>query len=273
MSQPEGIRPGLPPDAPIVFLHIPKTAGQTIHSELARVVGRQAVSPVRVHTEAGPGAAQLPPGYRLYSGHIDWEALDTLPAPRFVFTVLRDPLERIASFYFYLRRQAGALSADELASPARTGMRMALEHGPDAYFFGGPPQWRRFIDDHYHSTYCAYLATRRLRGYASVSDWPCDRLVDRAVTAARGLDGVYTVDGLGRLERDMRDRLGVELHLAGRFVNASPGRRDSSQWARLEAMLERDESRDRLRRFALADRMLMARLGLGPAPVPGAQDG
>ncbi|WP_430450438.1 hypothetical protein [Rhodophyticola sp.] len=66
-------------DTTIVFLHIPKTAGQTIHSELARVVGAKAVSPVRVHTQAARGVAQMPPGYRLYSGHIDWEALDTLP--------------------------------------------------------------------------------------------------------------------------------------------------------------------------------------------------
>jgi len=230
-------------DAVIVFLHIPKTAGQTIHSELARVVGKRAVSPVRVHTEAGPGAAQFPPGYRLYSGHIDWDALDTLPQPRFVFTVLRDPLERIASFYFYLRRQAETLSAEELASPARTGMRMALENGPDEYFFGGTPQWRRFIDDHYHSSYCTYLVTRRLRGFSQVADWPRQDLVTRAVEAARGLDGIYAVDRLDALV---------------------------SQWARLEPLLARDESRMRLRHFALADQMLMFRLGLSPKPqLPG----
>jgi hypothetical protein len=255
-------------DTTIVFLHIPKTAGQTIHSELARVVGQGAVSPVRVHTEAGPGAAQFPPGYRLYSGHIDWEALDTLPLPRFVFTVLRDPLERIASFYFYLRRQAGALSAEDLASPARTGMRMVLENSPDDYFFGGTPQWRRFIDDHYHSSYCTYLVTRHLRGYSRVADWSRRDLVAHAVEAARGLDGIYAVDGLEALERDLRERLGLQVNLANRFVNADPASRDASQWARLEPMLAHDESRMRLRRFALADQMLMFRLGLGPAPQP-----
>lgn len=253
-------------DTVIVFLHIPKTAGQTIHSELTRVVGQQAVSPVRVHTEAGPGAAQFPPGYRLYSGHIDWEALETLPLPRFVFTVLRDPLERIASFYFYLRRQAESLSAEELSSPARTGMRMALENGPDEYFFGGSPQWRRFINDHYHSSYCTYLVTRCLRGYSRVADWPRRDLVLRAVEAARDLNGVYAVDRLDALERDLHTRLGVQVTVTDRFVNADPASRNVSQWARLEPMLERDESRMRLRRFAMADQMLMFRLGLGPKP-------
>ncbi len=255
-----------PGDTTIVFLHIPKTAGQTIHSELSRVVGAGAVSPIRVHTEAGPGAAQFPPGYRLYSGHIDWEALETVPEPRFVFTVLRDPLERIASFYFYIRRQAEALSPQELAQPARTGMRMALENGPDAYFFGGDMKWRRFVRDHYHSPYCAYLVTRRIRGYSQVANLPRAQLVKQAVAAAQGLDGVYTVDRLEQLERDLETRLGVQVDLTGRFVNADPEGQQTRRWPRLEAMIERDETRHRLQRFALADQMLMYRLGLGPKP-------
>lgn len=156
----------------IVFLHIPKTAGQTIHAELGRVVGEAAVSPVRVHTQAGPGAAQFPPGYRLYSGHIDWEALETVPEPRFTFTVLRDPLERLASFYFYICREAGKLSPEELSTPARTGMRMALESSPDEYFFGGTPGWRRFVRDHYRLPYCSYLITRKIRGWSAMPDLP-----------------------------------------------------------------------------------------------------
>jgi len=258
---------GPAPDSTIVFLHIPKTAGQTIHSELARAVGQGAVSPVRVHTEAGPGAAQFPPGYRLYSGHIDWEALDSLPMPRFVFTVLRDPLERIASFYFYLRRRAETLSAEELSGPARTGMRMALENGPDEYFFGGSPQWRRFIRDHYHSSYCTYLVTRRLRGHSRVSGWPRRDLVARATEAARGLDGVYAVDRLDALEHDLRDRLGIITDLTGRFVNAGPEGAQARRWPRLVEMIEHEETVIRLKRFALADQILMYRLGLGPKPL------
>ena len=152
---------------PIVFLHIPKTAGQTIHSELARVIGAPHVSPIRVHTQAarGPGhaAAQLPPGYRLYSGHLDWTALDSLPEDRFVFSVLRDPWERIASFYFYMLEQAQGLDAATLEDPSRIGFRMILTHSADDYFFGGDVQWQQFILDHYDNFYCSYFATRKMR--------------------------------------------------------------------------------------------------------------
>lgn len=252
----------------IVFLHIPKTAGQTIHAELSRVVGARAVSPVRVHTEAGPGPAQFPPGYRLYSGHIDWEGLDTVPEPRFVFTVLRDPLERIASFYFYLRRQAETLSAEELASPTRTGMRMALENGPDAYFFGGDANWQRFIRDHYHSPYCVYLVTRKIRGFSHVAGLHAPELVDRAEAAARQLDGVYTVEALDRLEDDVRQKLGIRIDVTGHVVNAGPEGRGGGRWNRLAAMIKRPETLDGLYRFARADQVLMHRLGLGPKPGP-----
>jgi hypothetical protein len=110
-----------PVKANIVFLHIPKTAGQTIHTALCNAVGPEAVSPIRVHTQVADGPSQFPPGYRLYSGHLDWEAIERVPKPRFVFTVLRDPLERLASFYFYIRRQAERISLDELAKPNRIG--------------------------------------------------------------------------------------------------------------------------------------------------------
>lgn len=252
----------------IVFLHIPKTAGQTIHAELSRVVGAGKVSPVRVHTEAGPGIGQFPPGYRLYSGHIDWEGLETVPEPRFVFTVLRDPLERIASFYFYLRRQAKTLSTAELSSPTRTGMRKALENGPDEYFFGGDANWQRFVREHYHSPYCAYLVTRKIRGFSDVASLPVRELADRAEAAARRLDGVYTVEALHRLEDDMRQRLGFRIDVTTRVVNADPEGRGGGRWDRLTAMIERPETLEGLYQFALADQMLMHRLGLGPQPIP-----
>jgi hypothetical protein len=253
-------------DTVIVFLHIPKTAGQTVHSELARAVGAKAVSPVRVHTQAETGAAQFPPGYRLYSGNLDWEALETIPTPRFTFTVLRDPLERIASFYFYLRRQAETLSAKELVSPSRFGMRMAFENGPDEYFFGGKPSWQQFIKDHYHSTYCSYLITRRMRGYARIADLDHATLVSRATDAACGLDGVYSVDALGGLEHDLDQRLGITANLTGLFVNSASDDRETSRWSQLDALIERDETRHKLREFAIADQLLMYSLGLGPEP-------
>jgi hypothetical protein len=257
----------LPADTTIIFLHIPKTAGQTVHGELVRAVGEEAVSPIRQHNQNGPKTVQDPPGYRLYSGHLDWKALDTVPGPRFVFTVLRDPLERIASFYLFMRRQAESIPKEELTTKRNQGLRMVLENSPDDYFFSGTPLWLEFIRDHYHSTYCSYLVTRHMRGYRLLTDLDKQNLVERALASARDLDGIYSVDDLGALERDLRDRLGITARLTGHYVNRAPEAGNRSRWDQLCAMIEKDETRDKLREFARADQMLLYRLGFGPRPL------
>ena len=246
--------------APLVFLHIPKTAGQSVHAALSGAAGAGCVSPVRVHAEAPRGAAQMPAGYSLYSGHIDWEALEALPPARRVFTVLRDPLERMASFYFYLRREAGKLSPAALARPERTGMRRAAGLSAEVYFFGGDPGWRRFVRDHYQNPYCSYLATRRIRGRGDLPPLPARALLARAEAAARALDGVYDVSELARLEADLTRWTGLRLSIAARRVNAGPGA--GARWPALAAELG-PVAAARLTRWVALDRALMVRLGLG----------
>jgi len=245
----------------IVFLHIPKTAGQTIHQELARAVGAEAVSPVRVHTQAPPNA-QMPPGYRLYSGHIDWTGLEALPADRFTFTVLRDPLERIASFYFYLLDQAGKFTPGELAHPSRTGMRIISSHSAEDYFFAGDKGWQVFIRDHYDNFYCSYFATRKMRGWPEIANLAPDALVDRAVAGAAAIDAIHSTADLSRLEDDLSARLGTRLRIADRFVNAGPEARSALRWPKLADRLGSDAAIRRLESYAAHDRALMDRLGV-----------
>ncbi len=250
----------------IVFLHIPKTAGQTIHTELVRAVGSAAVSPVRVHTQA-PADAQMPPGYRLYSGHIDWIALETLPDDRFVFTVLRDPRERIASFYFYLRDQAARLSPEELETPQRRGMKMALTTSADEYFFGGDTEWQRFVRDHYDNFYVSYLATRRMRGQRQIDGLDDETRLARARSNLGALDRVYGMQDLGRLERDLGARLGTPLNVAGTRVNAGPGDRGSLRWPQLLDRFDEASNAALLEAFCRLDLTLMEGLGLWPSPA------
>ena len=247
---------------PVVFLHIPKTAGQTIHNALADVVGQDNVSPIRVHGQIKPGMSQFPPGYLLYSGHIDWTDLGSLPKPRFVFTVLRDPLERIASFYFYMLDQAAGIDPAELDLPQRTGMRMILTRSADDYFFGWDARWHRFIHDHYDNFYCSYFTTRRIRGYKQVAKLPPATLLDRAYRRSQTIDRIYGTDDLAALEADIFTELGAKVQVADRYVNTGPAAQGQARWPRLIDRLERDVSAAQLDRFADLDRQLMTRLGL-----------
>lgn len=244
---------------PIVFLHVPKTAGQTVHGELVRLVGGPAhVSPVRVHTQAG-ASGQMPPGYRLYSGHIDWTAIDHLPPGRFAFTILRDPRERIASFYLYLREEARRLSPTELALPCNLGKCRVLSLSADDYFLGGDAMWQTFIRDHYDNFYTSYFATRRMRDRRALDVLSPGDAIAAAAAGLAGLQGVYDIGALDRLETDLAARFGTRPRLTGSFVNAGTAPRGEARWPRLLARLERDATARALAAFCDLDDALMHR--------------
>ena len=246
----------------IVFLHIPKTAGQTVHNALVPVVGGQAyVSPIRVHSQA-PNGPQMPDGYRLYSGHLDWTELEALPDDRFVFTVLRDPRERIASFYMYIIKQAKALSADQLALPNNVGMRRALNWSADEYFMKGNPSWQRFIHDHYNNFYCTYFATRLIRGSAKIEGLSQDDLLARAQAGLTQVDRVYSTTDLSKLEADVENRFGKKINVIETYDNAGSAPRGEQRWPKLLARVEKDETRDQLESFAENDDVFMQKIGL-----------
>lgn len=246
----------------VVFLHIPKTAGQTIHDALVPVVGGQDhVSPIRVHTQAG-GGAQMPAGYRLYSGHIDWTELETLPQDRFVFSVLRDPRERIASFYMYIRREAETLSPEALQRRENTGKRNALAWSVDDYFFGGDKAWQKYVHNYYNNFYCSYFASRRMSGRSFIEDLSPQDLEAQAYAGLMQMDGLYSTDNLAPLETDIAKYTGKKISVTQRFQNANTHARGASRWSLLGDLLEKDTSLARLESYAERDEKLLRRLNL-----------
>ena len=244
---------------PIVFLHLPKTAGQTIHNALARSVGAAAASPIRLHTQASTGQGQFPPGYALYSGHLDWDGIEVLPRSRFTFTVLRDPRERIASFYFYLRAEAQRLAPGTLNHPENLGRRRALDWSADDYFFGGEPEWQAFIRDHYDNFYCGYFASRRFRGGAAIRALPRVEALARARHGLAALDGVFHTADLRPLESALAERYGFALRLQGRYDNAGDAPQGAPRWPRLRDVFATDSARRLIEDFVDRDADLLHR--------------
>src|SRR5947208_16662837 len=144
----------------LVFLHIPKTAGQSVHEFLKKIVGPGAVAPARVNDQLyGLSVPELR-RYRVVSGHLDWALLDCVREPKFVFTILRNPVDRILSFYFFLRAEAKNLSEEQLRLPENEGKQAVLHLSCDDYFTGGKPHLRTFLDNHYDNFYMYYFAGR-----------------------------------------------------------------------------------------------------------------
>ena len=86
----------------VIFLHIPKTAGQSVHAALVNAFGNEAVCPARVNDQLRRMSITEINRYQVFSGHFDWSLLDCIKGPKYVFTILREPIDRILSFYLAL---------------------------------------------------------------------------------------------------------------------------------------------------------------------------
>ncbi|MDB9716279.1 sulfotransferase family protein, partial [Amylibacter sp.] len=233
----------------IVFLHIPKTAGQTIHSELSRELGEQNISPVRVHTQVDTCCDQFPLGYHAYSGHLDWDCLNVIPKEKFVFTVFRDPLERLASFYLYLKHKSMQMDKKSLNLPNNTGLRMISELSADQYFFKEEPSWQRFIQDHYFNPYCSYLVTKKIRGNQLIKGMHDVDLIDAAMQNTALISQIYSTDTLSKLEYDIKNYCGLNLQLVGKRVNKGPKNNTKNRWSQLSNLFENKNTASKLMEY------------------------
>lgn len=110
----------LPPgaDRKLVFLHLPKTGGTTLHHHFSQAFAKPEICPERFSA-----LDAIPPEtlatYRFFSGHFNFEQVRLIPGRTFIVTVLRDPVERILStYYFWKRHPASVVSEHNLAGPA-----------------------------------------------------------------------------------------------------------------------------------------------------------
>lgn len=121
------------PEATLLFLHIPKTAGKTLVGILRREYGAKRVfeaysSPPTIRLDEYCG---LPPDekarYRAVTGHFSMGFDRCVPGPFAYVTFLRDPVARVLSTYAYIRRRASHVSHALLAGPDMTIERVMTE--------------------------------------------------------------------------------------------------------------------------------------------------
>jgi hypothetical protein len=162
--------PFLPPKRPaLVFMHIPKTAGTSLHTRLTAMFPRPLVCPERFDRLHAYSLAELT-RYRLFSGHFAYPVTRLIPGRRRVaITLLREPVARIVSAYRFLRAHKPAYF-----EPRDFGlMRLAHELEPAAFFADERVRQSPWFDN---------VAARMLLGLTDGRRW--ERLADPRLTAA-----------------------------------------------------------------------------------------
>jgi len=96
-------------DETVVFVHIPKTAGTTLHHiidqqyppHLCYWIKRHDVGVEEFKSQSAARRAEL----RMVRGHIPYGLHEYIPGPVAYFTILRQPIERLISYYYFVRRE------------------------------------------------------------------------------------------------------------------------------------------------------------------------
>ena len=84
----------------VVFVHIPKTGGTSLHAMLKGLFSDDEIHPERLNNFRDLDAESFTK-YRLFSAHMDARTLPAIPDPKFTVTVLREPKARILSLYYF----------------------------------------------------------------------------------------------------------------------------------------------------------------------------
>lgn len=95
----------------VIFVHIPKTAGLTLYDVLNREYGRRHIytfaagqQRIKASVEAFKGLPEVERArYQLLRGHVPFGLHPFVPHAYAYITLLRDPVKRIISHYYYVR--------------------------------------------------------------------------------------------------------------------------------------------------------------------------
>ncbi len=92
----------------VIYLHIPKTAGTTLHRIIDRQYQAEESHFIHRHDVGIEEFKALSPErrarIRMLRGHIPFGLHRYIPWPATYITMLRDPIERLISYYFFVRR-------------------------------------------------------------------------------------------------------------------------------------------------------------------------
>ncbi len=220
----------------ILFDHVPKCAGQTLKAYLRLHFPRRKI----FHTQGSEPAAsvaqfrQLPESKRhafaLISGHLAGQLLDEVHPDTCTITVLREPVDRIVSHYYFVKRTQSHYLHEKVLSAGlslRDYVEQALSHE---------------LSNHYTLHFSGLSREDAARDP--------DAAVEQALQGLRRYDLVGFQDDMPGFVAQLRRRANLHLPFPEQKVNVTQERRSVSELdSATRTVIERANALD-LRVFA-----------------------
>lgn len=191
------------------FLHIPKTAGTSLVAALHDLYGEDRSLRIDVPGDvAGHSKEEMTAACDLIHGHMGWSVAEPL-ATR-MFTVLRDPIDRVLSLYNYWRSTelgTATIFDGERIDPA---VLLARELSFDDFVRS---DHRRIRNDILNGQSLQIAASNDDQGRAALAHLSNDALFDRVMDHLGRMDAVGRVEDLDGFAHRLRRDLGIALHI------------------------------------------------------------
>lgn len=188
----------------IVHMHIPKTAGTSVNEAFYKIYGKDGICPARYEPEF---VDQNISDYSFFTGHIGFDLASALDAN--IVTVLRDPVDRFISVYYYWRQLH---EGGRMEWGPRTAAAMSLEEF--AGYFGENALIEEFFNRvTWQVAFSHHLVRRReLLGITRAE------LLVRAKENLSKCAVVGCLEDIPKFVSDCRDVLGIELDVGEKNV-------------------------------------------------------
>ncbi|MBW8011346.1 MAG: sulfotransferase family protein [Chloroflexi bacterium] len=126
----------IPQDQTVIFLHIPKTAGITLNRIIDRQFNKEEIFHIHgdelILQEAGDTLKdveiEIRNNLKLIRGHFQYGLHKHISQTASYFTLLRDPIERVISQYYYVKRDRDHLLHDKVEN-GKMGLDEYIESG------------------------------------------------------------------------------------------------------------------------------------------------
>jgi hypothetical protein len=196
----------------VIFLHMPKTGGVSLRQWLCANYASEKFFPAHLVPQQVTFSIEALNQYSVFCGHLDWSGLDCIRGDRFLFTVLRRPVDRIISNFCYWKRIAERKSCDELEREDIAHLVPLKECASMGdYFLETKDDVRRIVEYSFNNMYSYYFAFRRFAGPDLSRRMPVDRICENASIHLETLNFV----GLTEMLDVSVSMLGCALGLAG----------------------------------------------------------
>jgi hypothetical protein len=191
-----------PEDAPrIVFLHIEKTAGTAIRTAIEPLLGGRRLWDLDRDGRPGNAPPEELAACGMVAGHFTITDARHVPAPRRIFTVLREPRERLLSLAHYYRRH----TEEGVAPRGREVMRIARGCTLEEFLAHPDPLVRGSVQN---VMTCMLAGDYRPVGTdAYARPWEGPRAaISGPALLARALTNLFALDFIGFVDRLEEDR-------------------------------------------------------------------